>query len=981
MGAGGSVETGNAHWTIDGEMDGLTGAVVAAKAFVVKQFKDLSGSVGTIFLGMGIAGAAAFASIGVAAVNIASDVQGAAQKVRAQLGLTEDQAARFADTIKEVYGNNFGDSLDDVGESVATTFAGLQTVLDDAEVGLQKNTENALALRDAFDIDVATSIDTVSALIKNFGLTSDEAFDFVTAGMQRGLNKSGDFLESVSEYSNQFAAGGATAEQFFSLLESGLGAGVNGTDKAADAFKEFRIRIEDGSSATADALASLGFNAAAFTNELSTGQKTVADAFQEVIERLRQTNDSSLRLQAGVGLLGTQFEDLGEQAVFGLDLAQTKMSDLAGSTETLNEQYNTLGSAVEGIRRKFILSLEPIGAAMLLVINEHLPDIEAAFVKLSELGPELAGIFAEALDVILNTIVPATVATAEFVAEHKELIASVIEFTIKAAPYLISMGAILKIIVPLTAAVGAFGSASTTAAGVGTAGGMAGMTAASAPLLAALIPVFGTAGIVSFAVVSLGLFLRALADVKVAEEQLVDSNKALESTIDRRLAQLREQGVLLDEVAIKELDLSVQAQAISDAEDDARAETLRSTIEHFAGRTAAEEEFVQARNLALNDNLTNEEAAQVALMELDAATKTALLRADEQQTEAILIQLGIRTAAKEAAVEEEVLGALTAAEFQIAAANDVAASNVAGYQISSESAAQWVADLKAGSFSLRSDMSDDAVAIRQAQKAAAEEALEAYRASFSESADAAQFYSDLLLSLTKEDGEAYKALDETQRASVDNLIENMQRAGKSTDEIAAGIRESLKRLSLDHRESPSINDVVGDSLATYVGMMEDRLGESRSLLDGLREAWFDTWFQIGDFVSSTLSNLFDQAQAFINSLGFALGGVARVLGFAGGGVVGYAGGGAVRPLVPVIANEHGIEPMFLPEGTRIIAHGEAIQALERGAQSGNITIDLGGASFNVRQPADIAAIARGLGDRVFDRMSQIGTYRGLTQQG
>lgn len=976
----GSVETGNAHWTIGGEMDGLENAVRKAKQFVVGNFSELSSTVGTIFLGIGAAAAAAFAGIGAAALGVAGDVQSATGKIQAQLGLAEDQAARFADTIKQVYGNNFGESISDVGDAVAATFNGLQNVLGDAEVGLQQNTERAIALRDAFGVEVAGSIDAVSALIQNFGINADQAFDFVTAGFQRGLNKSDDFLDSITEYSNQFADGGADAGQFFSLLESGLGSGVLGTDKAADAFKEFRIRISEGSDAAAEALQQIGLNAAAFQAEIANGQKTAAQAFEEVLAGLRGTDDETVRFNAGVALLGTQFEDLGESAALGLSLTGTTLEDLAGSTEILNEQYDNLGSAVEGLRRKFFLALEPIGQALLEVINQYLPDIEGAFNRLSELGPQFAEIFASALDAILNTIVPVTVATIEFVSEHSELIASIVEFTIQATPYLLALGSILKVVGLITSATTLFGGSTAAAAG---AGGMGAMTIAAGSLGGALLPIFGAAGIIPFAVISLGLFLRGLADVKVAEEKLVESNQDLEAGIERRLAQLRELGVVVDENHIRSLDLAVQAQALSDAEDDARAETLRGVIEHFAQRAATEEEFVQARNIALNDYLTQEEAAQIALLEIDTATKNALLRADEGQTEALLVQLGLRTAAKQVAIEEDLLGAITAAEFQKAIEEDLTATQEGALAGRFDVLTNFLSDLGKGSFALRSDMSADAVATRQAQAAAAEEARAAYVESFARSSDAATLYSDLLVELTRADADAYKALDETQQESVDSLVSNMADAGKTVDQIATAVRESLKKLSLDHRESPSINDLVGESLGTFSGMMEDHLTRARETLEGLRGQWFDTWGQIGDFVSSTLNFLFDQAQAFINSLGFALGGVAQVLagGFASGGVVGYAGGGSVRPLVPVVANEHGLEPMFLPQGTRIIAHGEAIQALERGAQSNGVSVNLGGAQFIIRNEADVAAISRGIGNRVFDRLSQMGLYRGLTQTG
>jgi hypothetical protein len=164
----------------------------------------------------------------------------------------------------------------------------------------------------------------------NFGLSSEEAFDFIAAGYQKGLDGSGDFLESVNEYATQFSNGGADAGQFFSVLESGFQEGLLGTDKAADAFKEFRIRIQDGTTTTQAALDQLGLGEP-FLNSLATGKITAVEAFDIVIQKLNETDDSSVVMQAGVGLLGVKFEDLGTKAALSLSTTQTKMSDIIGT--------------------------------------------------------------------------------------------------------------------------------------------------------------------------------------------------------------------------------------------------------------------------------------------------------------------------------------------------------------------------------------------------------------------------------------------------------------------------------------------------------------------------------------------------------------------------------------------------------------------------------------------------------------------------
>lgn len=338
-----------------------------------------------------LAGLAAggIAAIGVAmvatagtAINFASETNSALNDIQATLGTTEQETQALGETVRAVFANNFGSSIGDVGQAVATVqsqFDGLGVSVGD---DLQGITENAFRLRDVFDIDIANSTNAVAVLMQDFGLTSEQAFDFITAGAQQGLNSSGDLLETITEYSTQFSNGGATADQFFSILETGLGSGVLGTDKAADAFKEFLVRINDGSTATSEGLALLGIDSQQLLAEMGAGTVTAADAFNLVLESLQGVDDKNILMQAGVALLGTQFEDLGADAVLALDLSATSLGDLAGATDSLNVKYNDLGSVASTVWRQFLLAIEPVGAKILELANLALPYVLAAFENL-----------------------------------------------------------------------------------------------------------------------------------------------------------------------------------------------------------------------------------------------------------------------------------------------------------------------------------------------------------------------------------------------------------------------------------------------------------------------------------------------------------------------------------------------------------------------------------------------------------------------
>lgn len=325
------------------------------------------------------AGAVAVGAIGVAAFKVSNEVSTATNKMQSQLGVTGHEAERLGNVAANVWGNNFAGSIAEAGDAVAIVRQQFDSLSDNE---LQNVTEDAFRIQDAFGQDVPESVSAAKTLMEQFGLSSEEAFDFIASGFQGGLDRSGDFLDSINEYSTQFSNAGADAGEFFSLLDSGLQGGALGTDKAADLFKEFRLRINDGSSATMDAVAALetlDLTTEEFFAGLQSGSISGAEAFDMVNAAIADIEDPTERMQVGVALLGTQFEDLGDDSVAALSLSSTSMEDLAGATDTLNKQYSNLGDFVEGLKRRFLLSLKPIGDLLLTIANLIMPQVEAAF--------------------------------------------------------------------------------------------------------------------------------------------------------------------------------------------------------------------------------------------------------------------------------------------------------------------------------------------------------------------------------------------------------------------------------------------------------------------------------------------------------------------------------------------------------------------------------------------------------------------------
>jgi len=211
----------------------------------------------------------AILGLATAGILASSNIETEANKMKNSLGLPIDEAERFKEIALDVYSGGYGE---DLAQSFDTVILAQKRFGDNAEIDIGKVSQQALQLQKVFDVDVNETLGAVSTLMGDFGLTSQEAFDFVAAGFQKGLDNSGDFIDSINEYATQFSNGEADADQFFSVLESGFQEGMLGTDKAADMFKEFRATIQDESTTTREALESIGIDPIEFEQNLNSGK-------------------------------------------------------------------------------------------------------------------------------------------------------------------------------------------------------------------------------------------------------------------------------------------------------------------------------------------------------------------------------------------------------------------------------------------------------------------------------------------------------------------------------------------------------------------------------------------------------------------------------------------------------------------------------------------------------------------------------------
>lgn len=295
---------------------------------------------------------AAIGGIGAAVIASGTQAEQAANQVAAATGLTGDALKEVQDISQNVYKDNFGDSMEDAADAVAVTYQQTKLVGDE----LQTAAENAMLLDDTFGYDVNESIRTAKALADNFGISIEEAYNLMAQGAQKGLDKNGDMLDTLNEYSVHYSQLGYTVEDFFGSLENGAASGAFSIDKIGDTMKEFGIRVKDTSTSTQEAFQLLGYTGDSIADmqaKFAAGGESAREATSELLGQLQNVEDDVTRNQIGVDLFGTMWEDLGEEAVYSLLNTQTEISKTTDAIGQLNDvKYDDVMSQLTALKRQ-----------------------------------------------------------------------------------------------------------------------------------------------------------------------------------------------------------------------------------------------------------------------------------------------------------------------------------------------------------------------------------------------------------------------------------------------------------------------------------------------------------------------------------------------------------------------------------------------------------------------------------------------------
>lgn len=327
-------------------------------------------------------------------VNQATELDDAMAKFQAQTGASSDEMSKFKNIARDVWSNNFGESIEDVSDMMARVKQQMQDIND---TDLKDVTENLLTLRDTFDMDENETLRGAQQLMKQFGITSQEAFDLMATGAQNGLDYSGELGDNIAEYAGKFKQAGYSADEYFQLMQNGLDGGAYNLDKVNDAINEVTNRIADGT--INDSLDMFNDKTQDVFKAWQEGGATEKEVINAIVEDIKNTTNEEEKRQKMAKAFGTMGEDFNNGFIESLTTVGNKYKDVAGTMDEVKAIANGgLKNALSGLGRAFLDSFTPIGelitpilASIVGLITLAIQGIQQGFAKVGEVISSVFG--------------------------------------------------------------------------------------------------------------------------------------------------------------------------------------------------------------------------------------------------------------------------------------------------------------------------------------------------------------------------------------------------------------------------------------------------------------------------------------------------------------------------------------------------------------------------------------------------------------
>lgn len=308
--------------------------------------------------------------IGTKAMDAYTETENAVTKVNAYFGKTGQAAEESANVIKSVYSDGVGESMDSVADAVLMVKKNLG---DLSETDLTNLTQQAITLDELYGIDMNETLRGVNSLMQQYGLTAQEAMDYIVVGTQNGLDKTNELGDNLSEYAGKFSQAGYSASEYFQLLDNGLKNGAYNLDKVNDAINEVTTRLVDGT--IGESIGSFSTKTQELFTSWQNGGATQKQVIDSIVADIGNCTNQQEALNLATLAFGTMAEDGNLKFITSLTSVGSTYDSVKGSAQGMFDATTTPMQQMESNTRKLQQALVPLGEKLAELANAILPPL------------------------------------------------------------------------------------------------------------------------------------------------------------------------------------------------------------------------------------------------------------------------------------------------------------------------------------------------------------------------------------------------------------------------------------------------------------------------------------------------------------------------------------------------------------------------------------------------------------------------------
>lgn len=308
--------------------------------------------------------------IGTKAMDAYAETENAVTKVNAYFGETGQAAEDSANVIKSVYSDGVGESMDSVADAVLMVKKNLG---DLSETDLTNLTQQAITLDELYGIDMNETLRGVNSLMQQYGLTAQEAMDYIVVGTQNGLDKTNELGDNLSEYAGKFSQAGYSASEYFQLLDNGLKNGAYNLDKVNDAINEVTTRLVDGT--IGESIGSFSTKTQELFTSWQNGGATQKQVIDSIVADIGNCTNQQEALNLAALAFGTMAEDGNLKFITSLTSVGSTYDSVKGAAQGMFDATTTPMQQMESNTRKLQQALVPLGEKLAELANAILPPL------------------------------------------------------------------------------------------------------------------------------------------------------------------------------------------------------------------------------------------------------------------------------------------------------------------------------------------------------------------------------------------------------------------------------------------------------------------------------------------------------------------------------------------------------------------------------------------------------------------------------